>query len=524
MTDLPAEIARQPCDSAPHPEYRFLLRCSTASPLSVSAGAASQHTDNDLRRSATGKVVIPGTSIAGALRGAVERMAAVECMTKCRFWSNDDDAAGPCGCAVCGLFGDMHPVTEQAAASKVWVADAIFPVDPEERIVDSVALHRNRRSAADARRFDSAEIVQRQIFWLEIRAGGTRPHERLTVQELSWLGAAIRLLGEGFVALGGQTRRGSGRIQVDGAWLRARDLSKCDQLVAAVTFNAWNPRDNGSEWPANDPVWPEVVSCELESFPGKSESQKFRDSWTRLEFSLCPNQQTGGTFLINDAEASFRSGFDRAPRGGVEHPELPARSLRGVLRSGCERIARTIACSVAGDDELICDAVACDPAFTHCNASTTCLICRLFGNSHAAGPLTVRVATAKGESTAAPQDHVAIDRFTGGARDQLKFDAQAAHGNLLYEVELLLDVVDKSDRLWMIGLLMLALGDIHRGKLSIGHGAAKGHGFWSVTPPDMRFLDVKLDDAVKTVWRTIEKILKSNIEHIEKPVGKGGAE
>jgi CRISPR/Cas system CMR subunit Cmr4 (Cas7 group RAMP superfamily) len=56
-------------------EYRFRLTCQTRTLLHCGAGHDSELSDADLRRRADGTLVLPGTSIAGALRSSVLAMA-----------------------------------------------------------------------------------------------------------------------------------------------------------------------------------------------------------------------------------------------------------------------------------------------------------------------------------------------------------------------------------------------------------------------------------------------------------------
>jgi CRISPR/Cas system CSM-associated protein Csm3 (group 7 of RAMP superfamily) len=110
-----------------------------------------------------------------------------------------------------------------------------------------------------------------------------------------------------------------------------------------------------------------------------------------------------------------------------------------------------------------------------------------------------------------PFDHVAIDRFTGGASDQKKFDALAAMGGV-FHVELTADRVhDEETARWIIGLLALVLRDLHDGRLWLGHGGAKGHGLmqlakapsWTV-PADWNNPADDLPGCVAALWKLVE--------------------
>ena len=71
------------------------------------------------------------------------------------------------------------------------------------------------------------------------------------------------------------------------------------------------------------------------------------------------------------------------------------------------------------------------------------------------------------------QDFVAIDRFTGGAADEAKFDARYADAPTLQtRLTLHLDGLKPED----VALLALALRDVCEGKVTFGFGASKGYG------------------------------------------------
>lgn len=159
-------------------EYRFRLTCHTTTPLHCGAGRESAFSDADLRRRADGTLVLPGTSIAGALRAVVERLAGVD--QTCLLYIEGSSRRGedqPCTCPVCILFGNVHPVGD-AGASKVSVGDAVIGAEARARIVDSVALDRSRRSASDARKFDYTEIEPGARLTIEVRACALEEQER----------------------------------------------------------------------------------------------------------------------------------------------------------------------------------------------------------------------------------------------------------------------------------------------------------------------------------------------------------
>lgn len=264
--------------------------------------------------------------------------------------------------------------------------------------------------------------------------------------------------------------------------MRARDLTNPEHLLAAIVH------DNNDE-----AAWPEVLAVGLASFPGQDYQIPRRVS---VDFSL--RLEPEATFLVADPVEAVRLGFDRAPRGGVAGAELPATSLRGALRSGAERILRTLRPDAACHPTT---AQACHPPGEVCDNTWCCWACRLFGNEHWASRLSVTVRPEEGaDGQRVPFDHVAIDRFTGGAREQRKFDALAVRGRR-FRVHLTLEHMDADDVRWALGLLALTLHDVAEGYLTIGYGAARGHGFFTLDgPPRWTYDGDGLQGCIAALW------------------------
>jgi hypothetical protein len=179
-------------------------------------------------------------------------------------------------------------------------------------------------------------------------------------------------------------------------------------------------------------------------------------SWLQADLDL----QFDGPVVINDLVLARRSGFDHAPladQGGLSPVwVLPGSSLRGVVRSQAERIARTIATQLAKDRaDFLANCPAGDPNNSRRPeeplANSDCLLRererereiaqikgeervkpsqldlgdRLFGSVRLGSRLIVEDGVLVGDLQVKVQDFLAIDRFTGGGRDSAKFDAVA---------------------------------------------------------------------------------------------------
>jgi CRISPR/Cas system CSM-associated protein Csm3 (group 7 of RAMP superfamily) len=163
-------------------------------------------------------------------------------------------------------------------------------------------------------------------------------------------------------------------------------------------------------------------------------------------------------------------------------PFVPAESLRGALRARAEMILRTLG--------LHCDKHPAEIEPVCTRHQTTAggleavgrhdLAARLFGMAGWMGPLRTARLTSQDQPTAPlRQESVAIDRFTGGAADELKFDAElATESTLQGELTLDLDRLAAVDpKLASLGLLLLVLRDLVEGDIPIGAGSSRGQGW-----------------------------------------------
>ena len=181
----------------------------------------------------------------------------------------------------------------------------------------------------------------------------------------------------------------------------------------------------------------------------------------------------------------------------------PATSIKGVLRTRAERIIRELSRSRRGAGIYQSHPGAC--AITDADRGSplqscthrfrgvdwdryegkrsdavyraSCLACRLFGNGALRGRLEVsefhlsdQVAVARDPIA----DHVAIDRFTGGAADKRKFDDRPLRpgGETVFSGRLTL----RSFEGWQFGLLWHLLKDLCCEDLRFGAKTASGYG------------------------------------------------
>ncbi len=217
--------------------------------------------------------------------------------------------------------------------------------------------------------------------------------------------------------------------------------------------------------------------------------------------------------------------FVRTWRGGDWQVYLPGSSLKGVLRSHAERIARTLripsACDPFTDsgsarqESERATVIYCGERFKQREAwrqdrqkyaaeyaeeqrleakwqaialaevgdlprrlpnpqvyHQSCPICRLFGSTYYAGRLATADAYAVG-SAPRPEsrDGVGIDRFTGGASRGAKFDLEVITSG---DFETTLHL--RNFELWQLGLIGFLLQDLKDGLVRVGMGKSRGLG------------------------------------------------
>lgn len=108
-----------------------------------------------------------------------------------------------------------------------------------------------------------------------------------------------------------------------------------------------------------------------------------------------------------------------------------------------------------------------------------CLLCRVFGNEYQQGQVRFEDLIPLGPETASKRlDHVAIDRASGGAADQLKFDDQPLYGTpadpLIFEGRFWVhDNLDAQEQ----GALRQALQAHRRGLATVGAKGSIGYGW-----------------------------------------------
>jgi len=471
---------------------------TTRTALHIGSGEGNDLTDALLRRDAAGQPFIPGTAIAGALRALLTRLAPRLGTKPCAALTSNPQS---CDCAVCHLFGDVNPSdsapeTAPSAASRLLVFNAT-PLGnlPRPLIRDGVGIDRVTSAAARAGsvKFDLEVLPAGAQFALrmELRNPSEEDERLLAVGLAEWQ--------ERRMWLGGRVARGLGALALTDLEYRVFLMDEPEHLLAFLKD------DRPWEQAQPQPGWLPAQLQALRPVLSPDSPQGIAPTWITVTGIL----QAQGPLLTNDTLASCISGFDHAPLlaqwGDWRNPLLTGAGLRGVFRSHAERIARTLATHLAdGEREFLNRCPACSPVESRPDAPMACcdallrgkitsdeivddghlcLACRLFGSTRRGSRLIVEDApyySANGKPpTLKMLDFLAIDRFTGGGTEGLKFDALA-----LWKPAFTLRLHLENPESWELGWLALVLRDLAEGWLRVGFGAAKGFG--QVTLQDWR--------------------------------------
>ena len=211
-----------------------------------------------------------------------------------------------------------------------------------------------------------------------------------------------------------------------------------------------------------------------------------------LVFDLSPH---GAPLLIKSGRESgadptlLDMNFVRTihPRTGKLTVFLPGSSLKGTLRSYCEKIARTV--RPDGGREWCCNPFDLDAhsptAFcgrrleeetsAAARYAGSCVICRTFGNTRMGSHVALTDAYPQGELQLEQRNGVAIDRISGAvAAGPFNLEV-VTRGTFRATLTL------RNFQLWQVGLLTVTLRDLGQGRVPIGFGKSKGFGRMTVT-------------------------------------------
>ncbi len=419
----------------------------TVTALRVGGWAPSVNADLTVARDGLGRFVIPGTSLAGALRS----------------WLGS--VTGPGGTALFSppdlgrVFGNLVPGSEDGDLCLIRIDDATATGDVQAAVRDGVGIDRSTGSAAAG-----------LLYQHEVLPPGSRFEVRITASEMPGdpqrAGQALDLilsaLADGRVEIGAARTRGLGLVTMIGIRRTRIDLTDRAQVLDWLCGRLQpvpEPERQAGRKPSADgrlgieiswsPVTPVMVQASAASAP---------DPEGGIDADTIPLRTTAGP-------------------DGQTRLLLPGSSVKGVLRSHAERIMRTMLHLTDLPDAWL-DQVNDD------RLGAVGVLFGLAGSKDQGrgrrGALSVHDCTAIADAER-PVTHVAIDRWTGGAAENLLFTVLEPATASWEPIRLSLDtrrVGSAGDQ--ALALLLLVLRDLADGWLAPGFGGTRGRGAISV--------------------------------------------
>jgi CRISPR/Cas system CSM-associated protein Csm3 (group 7 of RAMP superfamily) len=414
--------------------YRVETHCflRLSGPLRVGTGESlSAETDAPLLRDARGRAWLPGSSVRGVLRDWCEREAPL---------------LGVNQASVNQLFGASERDSKDDRQGRLTVLDAVLDVTPSHTEVrDHVKIDRATGAAATGAKFDE-ELAIARTCTLRLVYTGDGPDD----PELLLLDSALQALRDEVLSFGGKGAWGYGWCSVEKVthrvWRREQPAHLAAWLAQRAPGKSHEADGQGTQ-PAAPRRLPPLAGWGRHSPPPWS--------WLRLDLRLVfdgPMLVAGPPRAETDADAAYI--VDR-----LGHALLPGSSWRGVVHGQADRIAATLGSAVDELPATLFGDVKGDEGQRG--------LCR-FGEGRLSAEAAARIE--------ARQDHVAIDRFTGGAAGGRLFNTLALESPT-FDVPLMVRWHhDRDEHCAALALLLFALRDLGGGRGWFGSRVTRGYG------------------------------------------------
>lgn len=439
--------------------YRQLARfvIETATPIAVGTGSKDFITDAPVLKDVNGLPYIPGTSIAGVIRHAIGEENA-----KSFFGYNDRDKSE-------NSIGSEIIFTHALMIGKEgYVIEGLNEIDFYDKDFYSqfktlpIRQHNSidaKGTVKDGGKFDEQVVYKGTRFCFEI--------EKISMQEedVDFINV-INTLYAGDMRLGGGTRAGFGEIKV----------ISCQHIVLNLADKKGLSKYIAKTSSLNDVFWNDVK----ETGDPKIDSSKL----DIYELTLQPDDffLFGSGFGNDNADMtpvkeSVIVWENNKPYFKDNYILIPASSVKGA-------VSHRVAYRHNRLSGIYADTIAKDEYKNHVG-NKNAAVKALFGSEGDKPEEITRgnvilsdVLMSQGTMKEKVLNHVAIDRFTGGAIDGALFQEEVIYGvgntfNLIFQVQKT-TYPDKA-----IEAFEYALNDICIGMLPLGGGVNRGHGSFS---------------------------------------------
>ena len=445
------------------------------SPLLIGSGGQREGSDVDTQvlLDKTGRPFIPGTSVAGVLRAALDKPTAN------------------------AFFGDTVEISDNGQKRALEVQSAVNIDDVElsdNRTVlrDGVCIDMVRGVAADEKKFDY-ELVERGATG-EFRAEITlRGYHREVLADIP---GDVRKLAEGVAAgfrLGAMTAKGFGKVRVRGLQVDRYDFENEDDVAA------WLSKDRG---PAVDHE--DISAAEGKALTGSNLT-------VDADFALT------GSLIVKDTEVPPDKQKGDSPIHAVmkkskEEYLIPGPSVKGALRHHADRILERLGIPDTKDflnglmgleDEAMKEAKKWEKAHPKAKKrlrQSRFFVDEVYIDENAAKPFA--------------QTRNRIDRFTGGTIGGALFTTEAVWGKGGNPpVHIHFEIRDADDA--EAGLALLLLKDLSLGRVPLGGEKSVGRGVLEGKRAEIRYTPKGSKEEIKAViedGRLVEKEKEKDLQ------------
>jgi CRISPR/Cas system CSM-associated protein Csm3 (group 7 of RAMP superfamily) len=444
-------------------------------PFAVGTGAGDDRVDTLCVTDLNGLPSIPGSSLAGVLRHALADGRDPERDPLCRKMFGFQDGSLGQSSRVEVSWAQVHDASDRpvpfSGATKT--KDPILSLLEEGVVRDHVAID-HRGVAGGRTKYDESLVPAGARFTFELVVHREDESSKRDAAPACGAASLIGLLQSDAVRIGGRTRRGFGAFRVIRAEARSFDLNLPQDFAAFIRLPRRLEQDSGGllpplalEPPSTRGGW---IGATLELEP--------EDHWL---FGGLPSDEVPGqrkrrkgrtdrpfadSLPVTERRISWRDG-----RGRVERVHLaPATGLKGALRHRTAFHARRLdqAWLQAEDLEVLRERPEVEHLFGK--------VAKKREQRTEGSPGRVFLSDAVfGTVTYGALEHVALDRFTQGPLDRCLFSEAPLYGGS-FEIRLWIErhtSVQAKER----AALQAALSDLVRGRLAIGAGSNRGHGY-----------------------------------------------
>ena len=453
-------------------------------PISVGGLGDGEHVDLDVAVDGAGRFYIPGTSLAGPMRAWLSENVESEKLLDT-------------------LFGFIEQARDGGQASFLFIEDSPAQGVARERR-HGIALRADTGTVADGFFYTRGLLPRGTRFPLEMELDIDKSSEPGTEHPAGTLALLLKAMCEGKVRFGACKTRGMGELRLEDLRVDYYDFAG-----NSGDLDRWLASGGSSEDRRGLGLEQELKALECFGTPKRREQRLFEVliHWR----ALSPIMVKAGRDGVEADMLPLMSGVEGAKdaAGGIA-PVLPGSSVKGALRAQARRILHTLF----------------DPNGENASEKPEYLnlLDALFGSTEWAGRLSVDDVYYRPEAPVSPDawlkedanalnavterhQHVAIDRFTGGASEGALYSTRPVKRDEREResgwepIRLALDLSDfpEAEGHAALALLKLLVRDLEDGYVSIGFGSRRGMGEIAVEGVDWD-VGFPADEKLQTAW------------------------